>query len=51
MLSLVKAAVTQAEEKLFSGQMNLLNNLCLMGLSIIFSSCAYFHFSLFSTAY
>lgn len=46
MLSLVEAAVTQAQEKLLSSEMNLLNNLCLMGLSIIFCFCAYLYFSL-----
>lgn len=45
-LSLVEAAVTQAQEKLLSSEMNLLNNLCLMGLSIIFCFCAYLYFSL-----
>lgn len=47
MLSLVEAAVTQPQEKLLSSEMNLLNNLCLMGLSIIFCFCAYLYFSLF----
>lgn len=49
-LSLVKAAVTQWREMLLSSEMNLLNNLCLMGLSIIFWFCAHLYFSLF-TAY
>ena len=47
MLSLVKATVTQPEEKLLSSEMNLLNNLCLMGLSIIFCFCACLAFLFF----
>lgn len=46
-LSLVEAAVTQPKEKLLSSEMNLLNNLSLMGLSIVFCFCAYLYFSLF----
>lgn len=40
MSSSVKAAVTQRCRKLLSSEMNLLNNLCLMGLSIIFHFCS-----------
>ena len=46
-LSLVEAAVTRPQEKLLSSEMNLLNNLCLMGLSIISCFYAHLYFSLF----
>lgn len=46
MLSLVEAAATQPQEELLSSEMNLLNNLCLMGLSIIFCFCARLRFFL-----
>ena len=48
MFSLVEEEVTQTQEKLLSSEMNLLNNLCLMGLSTVFCFSAYLYFSVSS---